>query len=85
MLFFSMWQRTFRKSELDYKASLNGDNQPGRTHAAGALGGANEEGDSSSDSSSDSDSDIAAGCGTGLLPSEVLPVQGSISGPTAER
>ena len=57
MLFFSMWERTFRKSELDYKASLSRDNQPGRTHAAGALGGTNEEGDKSSDSNSNSDSD----------------------------
>ena len=45
MLFFSMWERTFRKSELDYKASLSRDNQSGRTHAAGALGGASEGGD----------------------------------------
>ena len=44
-LFFSMWERTFRKSELDYTASLSRDNQSGRTQAAGAMGGTNEEGD----------------------------------------
>ena len=32
MLFFTMWHRTFKKSELDYKASLSQrDNQSGRT------------------------------------------------------
>ena len=44
-LFFSMWERTFRKSELDYKASLNRDNHSGRTHAAGAMGGTSEGGE----------------------------------------
>ena len=45
MLFFSMWERIFRKSELDYKASLNRDNHSGRTHAAGAMGGTSEGGE----------------------------------------
>ena len=45
MLFFSMWERTFRKCELDYKASLSRDNQSGRTHAAGAMGGTSKGGD----------------------------------------
>ena len=40
-LFFSMWKRTFRSAEMDYKASLNQkDNQSGRTQAGAALGAA---------------------------------------------
>ena len=46
MLFFTMWHRTFKKSELDYKASLSQrDNQSGRTQANAALNAAGGGGD----------------------------------------
>ena len=43
MLFFSMWSRTFHKTEQEHKASLGTHNQSSWTQAAGALSGAGGE------------------------------------------
>ena len=36
---YSLWCRTFQKTECDYKVSLGWHQNGGRTQASGALGG----------------------------------------------